>query len=170
MIVLLLFVMQESSAQIDINKILNLDQIAGKVLTVKKGYAPKFFIGNISIPKVNKLGEILGWKQNDEINRLYRTFKTGRTIYRVATYAGSAIALYGTIRAIDKAAVQKDYKGALIGGLSTIGSGLISKFLTKAASYKAVDIFNGVARKKLKDILSVKPATSTIGMGLYVKL
>jgi hypothetical protein len=42
--------------------------------------------------------------------------------------------------------------------------------LTKAAAYKAVDIFNGVVRKKIGDILSVKPAESSLGVGLFVKL
>ncbi len=158
------------SAQIDLKKIFNLDDLLGKVLTVKKGYAPKFSLGNQPLARIAKVGEILGLKKNDQIDRYFRIFKTGRTIYRVAGYVGSAIALYGTIKAVDKAAAKKDYQGALLGGLSTVASGLISKFLTKAASYKAVDMFNGVVRKKIGDILSVQPASSTMGMGLYVKL
>lgn len=160
----------KSTAQFDLNKIFDLGDIAGKVMKVKKGFAPKFSLGNVPIPKINKLGEIFGLKQNMEINKLFNTFKTGRTIYKVAAYAGGAIALYGTIRAVDKAAVAKDYQGALIGGLSTISAGLITKFLTKKAAYKAVDVFNGVARKKLKDIFSIEPASNTLGMGIYVKL
>ncbi len=157
-------------AQIDLNKLLNVDALLGKVLTVKKGFAPKFSIGNTPIPKVNKLGEILGLKQNNEINKLYKTFKTGRTVYKIASYAGSAVVLYGTIKSFDKAAATKDYQGAIIGGVTTIGSGLLTKLLTKKASYKAVDIFNGIARKKIKDIFSIEPASSTLGMGVYVKL
>ena len=64
----------------------------------------------------------------------------------------------------------KDYKTALVSGISTISTGLIVKFLTKAASYKAVDIFNGIAIKKIKEIFSIKPASGTMGIGLYVKL
>ena len=161
---------QHSSAQIDINKIFNLNDIFGKVMKVQKGFAPKFTLGNISIPKVNKLGEIFGLKHNVQIDRLFRTFKTGRMVYKIAAYAGGAIALYGTIKAVDKAALAKDYQGALIGGVTTIASGLVTKFLTKTASYKAVDIFNGVITKKIKDILSIQPASNTLGMGVYVKL
>jgi hypothetical protein len=57
-----------------------------------------------------------------------------------------------------------------VGGVSTVATGLIVKFLTKGAAYKAVDIFNGIVRKKIKDILSVAPASQTMGVGLYVKL
>ena len=169
-IVLSVFAINNSSAQIDLNKLLNLNDIVGKVLHVKKGFAPKFSLGNITIPKINKVGEIFGLKQNLQANKLFKTFKTGRTVYKIASYAGSAIALYGTIKAIDKASVAKDYKGALVGGLSTIASGLVTKFLTKGAAYKAVDIFNGVAKRKIKDIFSIQPASSTMGMGVYVKL
>lgn len=158
------------SAQIDLSKILNLNDILGKVMHVKKGFAPKFSLGNMSIPKIGKVGEILGLKQNPQINKLFKTFKTGRTVYKVASYAGGAVALYGTIKAIDKASIAKDYKGALAGGLSTIASGVIVKLLTKGASYKAVDIFNGVVKKKIKNIFSIQPASSTMGMGIYVKL
>ncbi|MES2429587.1 MAG: hypothetical protein V4556_01545 [Bacteroidota bacterium] len=159
-----------ASAQIDLNKIFNMNDILGKVMHVKKGFSPKFSLGNLSIPKVDKVGEILGLKRNVEINKLFKTFKTGRTIYKVASYAGGAIALYGSIKAIDKASVAKDYKGALIGGFTTIASGVITKLLTKGASYKAVDIFNGVVKRKVKDIFSIQPASSTMGMGIYVKL
>ncbi len=168
--VLSVFGFSSTNAQIDLNKILNLDDILGKVMHVKKGFAPKFSLGNLSIPKINKVGEVLGLKQNAQVNKLFRTFKTGRTVYKIASYAGGAIALYGTIKAVDKASVAKDYKGALVGGLSTIASGLITKFLTKGASYKAVDIFNGIAKRKIKDIFSIQPASGTMGMGVYVKL
>jgi hypothetical protein len=159
-----------SKAQIDLDKIINLDQILGKVLNVQKGFAPKFSLGNTPFKKISKVAEIIGLKNNMQANKLFNTFKTGRTIYKIAAYAGSAIALYGTIKAIDKAAVKKDYQTALASGLSTIGAGLITKFLTKAASYKAVDVFNGIIKKKIKDIISIAPASNTIGMGLYVKL
>ena len=165
-----------SYGQIDINKILdpnkiiNINDIVGKVLTVKKGFAPKFSLGKLDVPKIGKVAEIFNVKGNAEANKLFKTFKTGRTVYRIAALAGSAISIYGTIKAADKAARQEDYKGALIGGLTTIGAGLITKFLTKAAAYKAVDVFNGAVKKKIGDILSVKPAQSTLGVGLFVKL
>ena len=165
-----------SYAQIDINKILdpnkiiNINDIVGKVLTVKKGFAPKFSIGNLDVPKISKVAEIFNVKGNAQANKLFKTFKTGRTVYRIAAIAGSVVSIYGTVKAADKAARQEDYKGALISGLTTIGAGLITKFLTKAAAYKAVDVFNGVVRKKIGDILSVRPAESTLGVGLFVKL
>jgi len=159
-----------ANAQIDFNKILNLNDLIGKTLSVKKGFAPKFSLAGVSIPKIAKVAEVFNLKNNAEALRLFNTFKTGRTIYRVASYAGSAVALYGTIKAIDKASVAKDYKGALIGGVTTIGTGLITKLLTKAAAYKAVDVFNGVVTKKIKNIFSIQPATTTLGVGLYVKL
>jgi hypothetical protein len=157
-------------AQINLDKILDIKDIAGKVMHVKKGFAPKFSIGKVEVPKIAKVAEIFNVKGNAEAIKLFNTFKTGRTIYRVAAFAGSALAVYGGIRAMDKAAVAKDYKGALIGGLSTIGTGLITKFLTKTAAYKAVDVFNGVATRKIKDIFSIEPASQTLGVGLYVKL
>lgn len=165
-----------ASAQIDLDKILdpkkiiNINDILGKALNVKKGFAPKFSLGRLEIPKVAKVAEIFNVKGNAQALKLFKTFKTGRTIYRAAAFAGSAIAVYGTIKSLDKAVKKQDYQGALIGGLSTIGAGLLSKFLTKGAAYKAVDVFNGVVRKKIGDILGVRPAESTLGVGLFVKL
>ncbi len=170
MLLLLAGISLHAGAQIDFNRILNLNDLAGKVLTVKKGFAPKFSLARVEIPKIAKVAEVFNVKGNAEALRLFNTFKTGRTIYRVAAAAGTAVAAYGSIRALDKAARSADYKGALIGGLSTIGAGLITKLLTKAAAYKAVDVFNGAATRKLKDILSIQPASSMPGMGLYVKL
>ncbi len=158
-----------TAQQLDLNNI-SLDKIFGKILNVQRGFAPKFSLGNTPIKKIEKVAEILGLKKNEQIDKLFNTFKTGRTIYKIAAYAGSAIAAYGTIKALDKSALQKDYKGALISGLSTIASGLLVKFLTKGASYKAADIFNGIIRKKIKGIIGIGPASSTMGMGLYVKL
>lgn len=158
-----------ASAQIDLNN-LNIDKILGKVLSVKKGFAPKFSLGNTAIPKIAKVAEIIGFKKSDQAIKLFNTFKTGRTVYKIASYAGSAIAAYSAFKAIDKASIKEDYQKPLIGALSTVASGLLVKFLTKSASYKAVDVFNGIVKKKLKDILSVAPASSTMGMGVYVKL
>lgn len=175
-ILIVLAIGKSATAQINIDKILdpkkiiNINDIVGKALNVKKGFAPKFSLGKLEIPKVAKVAEIFNVKGNAQATKLFNTFKTGRTVYRVAAFAGSAIAVYGTIRSLDKAVKKQDYQGALIGGLSTIGAGLITKFLTKAAAYKAVDVFNGVVRKKIGDIIGVRPAESTLGVGVFVKL
>lgn len=164
------FLFAEScSAQIDLNN-LDLKDIIGKVMHVQKGFAPKFSLGRTPIQKIAKVEEILGLKQNVEVNRLFKTFKTGRTIYKAAAYAGSAIAVYSLIRKTENSVKSQDYNTALYSGISAIGTGLIIKFLTKGASYKAVDIFNGIAVKKIKDIFSIGPASNTAGIGLYVKL
>ena len=163
------FSVKSASAQIDINN-LDLNKILGQVMNVQHGFAPKFFLGGTPLQKIQKVEEILGLKQNEDINRLFRTYKTGRTIYRVASFAGGALAIYGIAKKANNAVQNQNYSGLLTGGLVTIGSGLAVKFLTKAASYKAVDLFNGIAVKKIKDILSVAPASNTAGVGLYVKL
>lgn len=149
---------------------LDIQDLIGKVMHVEKGFAPKFYLGKTPIDQISKVAEILGIKKNDEINKLFKTFRTGRTIYKVAAYAGGAVAVYSIVRKLDQAAKSNDYNAALYSGLGTIGSGLIVKFLTKGASYEAVNIFNGIATKKIKDIFSVRPASETIGIGLYVKL
>lgn len=160
---------KSASAQIDLQNI-DLNDIIGKVMKVDKGFAPKFFLGNQPIEKVQKVAEILGLKKNEDINKLFKTFKTGRTIYKVASYAGGAILIYGLAKKIDKAASESDYKGAVVSGLTTVAGGLVVKFLTKGASYKAVDLFNGMAIKKIKDIFKVGAASDGIGIGVYVKL
>src|SRR5689334_4057617 len=81
------------SAQIDFNN-LNLDKILGKVLNVQRGFAPKFSLGKVAIPKIAKVAEIIGLKKNDQAIKLFNTFRTGRTVYKIASYAGGAIALY----------------------------------------------------------------------------
>ena len=159
----------KASAQIDFEN-LNPNEILGRVIRVDKGFSPQFYLGNVKIPKVNKLGEILGMKHNEEINKLYRTFKTGRTVFQIASYAGTAITVYGLVKSIDKAAAKKDYQTAVTAGLTSIGTGVLIKLLTKGASYKAVDIFNNTVRNKIKDIFKIGAASETIGVGLYVSL
>ncbi len=159
----------QSSAQIDF-KNLKLDNILGRALNVQKGFAPKFSLGSIGIPKIMKVAEIIGLKKNTQAIKLFNTFKTGRTVYRIAEYAGMAVSAYGAIKALDKNALKEQYQKPLTAALSTMATGLIVKLLTKGASYKAVDVFNGVIKNKVKDIFSVAPASSTMGMGLYVKL
>jgi hypothetical protein len=159
----------KSYSQIDFNN-LNPGDVLNRVIKVDKGFSPKFYLGNVKIPKVDKLGEILGMKKNPEINKLYRTFKTGRTVFKIASYAGTAITLYGVAKSIDKAAAASDAKTALVSGISAVGTGVIVKLLTKGASYKAVDIFNNTVRNKIKDIFKIGAASQTMGVGLYVKL
>lgn len=160
---------QNANAQIDLSHI-DIRDIIGKVVHVDKGFAPKFALGNTPIEKISKVAEILGLKKNEDVNRLFKTFKTGRIIYKIAAFAGSAIAFYAIVRKLDNSVKTNDYSGALYSGIGSVASGLIVKFLTKGASYKAVDIFNGIAVKKIKDIFSIAPASNTAGIGLYVKL
>ena len=160
---------QNANAQIDLSHI-DLRDIIGKIVHVDKGFAPKFSLGNTPIDKISKVAEILGLKKNEDVNRLFNTFKTGRIIYKVAAFAGSAIAVYAIVRKLDNSLKSKDYSGALYSGIGSVASGLIVKFITKGASYKAVDIFNGIATKKIKDIFSIAPASNTAGIGLFVKL
>ncbi len=69
---------------------------------MSKKFSPKFFLGNQPIDKVKKVAEILGLKKNEQVDKLFSTFKTGRTIYKVASYAGGAILVYGLAKKIDK--------------------------------------------------------------------
>ncbi|MEP7233137.1 MAG: hypothetical protein ABI691_22960 [Ginsengibacter sp.] len=164
-----LFFANKSAAQIDLNNI-DLNDIIGKVMKVDKGFSPKFSLGNTPIQKINKVAEILGLKKNETVNKLFNTFKTGRIIYKVAAYTGTAVIAYALVRKVSNSVKSNDYTGALYSGLGTVGSGVIVKLLTKGASYKAVDIFNGIAAKKIRDIFSIAPASNTAGIGLYVKL
>ena len=167
--ILFLGICKQSSAQIDLNN-LDLKDIIGRVMKVEHGFSPKFFLGNTKIPKIPKVAEILGLKKNLQVDKLFNTFRTGRTIFHLASYAGSAVALYGVVKAAGDSSSRANYKGALIGGLTSALTGIIVKLLTKGAAYKAVDIFNGIAARKIRDIFSIKPASNTIGIGLYVKL
>lgn len=160
---------QKSSAQIDLSNVDLLD-IVGKIMHVEKGFAPKFSLGKTPVNQISKVAEILGLKKNDDVNRLFKTFKTGRIIYKIAAFTGSAIVVYGLVRKLENSVINKDYNTAMYSGIGAVGSGLVVKFLTKKASYKAVDIFNGIAVKKIKDIFSIAPASNTAGIGLYVKL
>ncbi|MBA2248567.1 MAG: hypothetical protein H0W12_00080 [Chitinophagaceae bacterium] len=169
----MLLIANRTTAQLDLNN-LDVNSILGKIMNVQRGYAPKFALGDISIKKIHKVAEVLGLKKNDEVNRLFSTFNTGRTIYKITSFAGSAIAIYGIVKKISDSANVPGGKTALTSGLISVGSGLLVKFLTKAASYKAVSIFNGIATRKIKDrikdIFSIAPASNTMGIGLYVKL
>ena len=158
-----------SDAQIDLSH-LDLTDIIGKVMHVQKGFAPKFSLGKTPVQKISKVAEILNLKKNNEVNKLFNTFRTGRIIYKAAAYTGGAIAVYSLVKKADNSVKAQDYDAALYSGIAAIGSGLIVKFLTKSASYKAVDIFNQIAIRKIKDIFSIAPASNGAGLGLYVKL
>ena len=156
-------------AQIDLKNI-DLRDLLGKVMYVEKGFSPKFSLGKTPIKNIPKVAEILGLKKNSEVNKLFNTFRTGRAVYKVGSYAGSAVALYGLVKKIDNSVKSENYDGLLYAGIGTIGTGVIIKLLTKGASYKAVSIFNDIAVKKIIDIFSIAPATSTTGIGVFVKL
>jgi len=162
----------------------DLSDILGKVkvLQVKKGFSPVFSLGNYQINKVGILGEklkgvaILGdvfnTKGVEKVTKLYKTYKTGLIVFKVLAVAGTVAATYSTIRGItdDQKFDDATVKKLLYPALGSLATGILTKVLTKAASYKAVDIFNGVVKNTIKDILSVKPASSTLGIGVYVKL
>ncbi len=157
----------KSDAQIIDLKNFSLDNLLGKVLQVKKGWAPQFFSGRNKIPKIDIVRQLLNTKNNTEINKLFSTFKTGRLMYRITNYAGSAIALYGAIKKLsdNKDSLASNAKTLIVSGLSSMSLGTIVKLVTKGASYKAVDLFGGIIKKKLLDIISfdAMPATNYLG-------
>ncbi len=175
-----------ASAQIKLEdlKDLNLGDILGKgkILKVEKGFNPVFKLGNYQINTVGLLGEklkgvailgdILDKKRVNNIMGLYKTYKTGLVVYKLLGAAGTVVTVIGTVKGItdQQNFNDKTVKQMLYPAVSSLLTGVVTKLLTKKASYKAVDIFNGVVRKKVTDIFSVKPASQTLGMGLYVKL
>ena len=171
-VIIFLFVLSlcwamKANAQVFDFKNLDINSLLGKVLQVKKGWAPQFFSGRNKIPKIDIVRQLLNTKNNTEINKLFSTFKTGRLMYRITNYAGSAIALYGAIKKLSdsKDSLASNAKTLIVSGLSSISLGTIVKLLTKGASYKAVDLFGGVIKKKLLDIISfdAMPATNYLG-------
>jgi hypothetical protein len=174
-----------AQAQIKIGDVpIDIDKLLGrvKVLQVKKGFNPRFLLGDVQLNKiglrgenlkgVELLGNVFSKKNIAQVTKLYKTYKTGLVVYKVLAGAGAVVTAYSTVKGLtddqkfDDAAV----KGMLYPALGSLATGVITKILTKKASYKAVDIFNGIARKKLEDIFSVQPASSTLGVGIYVKL
>lgn len=172
-------------AQIKIGDMdVDLDQILGrvKVLNVKKGFNPKFFLGDLQLNKagilgeklkgVQVLGQVFNKKNINQVTRLYKTYKTGLIVFKVLGAAGTAVTAYSTVRGLtdeqkfDDGTVKKMLYPALAG----IATGVLTKVLTKQASYRAVDIFNGVVKRKVTDIFSIRPASETLGVGLYVHL
>ena len=172
-------------AQIKIGDMnVDLDQILGrvKVLKVQKGFSPKFFLGDLQLNKVGILGEklkgveVLGQvfnkKNIDQVTKLYKTYKTGLVVFKILGAAGTAVTTYSVIRGATGSDKFDDgtVKKMLYPAIGSLLTGVLTKVLTKQASYKAVDIFNGVVKKKVQDIFSIKPASETLGVGLYVQL
>jgi hypothetical protein len=171
-------------------KNLDLSKLIGQTLQVKQGWAPKFMIGNISLPKMGKVGELFNLKNVQKAKTLFKTFKTGRTVYKLGAYAGLATSLYSSYKNIaataklEKATVADEIKkysnqiegakSTMIVGGATILSGVLVKLLTKQAASKAADAFNGKIRKKLSDILSFDTPTPSpyggAGLALKIKL
>ncbi|RYF82601.1 MAG: hypothetical protein EOO03_15915 [Chitinophagaceae bacterium] len=174
-----------SFAQIKIGDLpINIDELfqTSKVLKVKKGFSPKFLLGNVQLNKVGLLGEnlkgvellgnVFSKKNIEQVTKLYKTYKTGLVVYKVLAAAGGAAAVYSTVRGVTDSQKFDDatVKGVLYPALGSLATGILTKVITKKASYKAVDIFNGIARKKIQDIFSIQPASSNLGVGVYVKL
>lgn len=185
LLMIISFSFGKANAQVKIDDIINQAKgLLGKkqLLTVKKGFSPVFSLGKLQLNKVGILGEklkgveVLGQifdsKGVQDITKLYKTYKTGLVVFKVLAAAGTAAAAYSTVRGIAASDNFKDktVKALLVPGITSLLTGVITKVLTKKASYKAVDIFNGVVTKKIKDIISVAPASHTTGIGVYVKL
>ena len=166
--ILVLSISLPGYAQIDLDQI-DLHDLIGKVLKVEKGFEPKFYLGNTPVQKIEKVAEILGLKKNEDVNRLFRTYRTGRTVYKVAAIGGGAIAAWGVVRKLSSNTPQ-NWEGALYSGLGAAGAGVIIKLLTRKAAYEAVDLFNQTAIRKVIDIFSMAPASQGAGIALIVKL
>ncbi|MDF3076429.1 MAG: hypothetical protein K0S09_318 [Sphingobacteriaceae bacterium] len=164
-----IFLASNANAQIDLENLKPKD-ILGRVMRVENGFSPKFYLGNIEIRKIVQVAEILGMKKNSEVDRLFRTFRSGRTVFKIASYAGTAVTAYGAIKAVANSTDKQSYQSAIVSGATAIGTGVLVKLLTKGAANKAVDIFNHAAQKKIKDIFKIGAASETMGVGLYVKL
>jgi hypothetical protein len=182
---LLIFGSTGAFAQIKIGDLpIDIDALLGKVkvLKVKKGFSPKFLLGEVQLNKVGLfgenlkgvkvLGDVFSRKNIAQVTKLYKTYKTGLVVFKVLAAAGTAVTTYSAIRGLtdDQKFDDGTVKKMLYPALGSIATGVLTKVLTKKASYKAVDIFNGIARKKLEDIFSIQPASSTLGLGVYVKL
>ena len=174
-------------AQIKIGKLpIDLEKLLGKtnLLTVKKGFNPRFSLGNFQINKVGIFGEKLkgvemlgnvfsrSKRDVERVTKLYKTYKTGLLVFKALAVAGTAVTTYSTIRGLtdDQKFNDGTVKALLYPALGSLATGVITKILTKKASYKAVDIFNGIAKKKIQDIFSIQPASSNTGVGLFVKM
>jgi hypothetical protein len=185
-----LLVAMQANAQIKIGgQSFDLSQLlSGKVLNVSKGFKPKFSIGNLNIGKLQTVAQLLAGKNNLQIDKYFRIFRTGKTVWHAGEIITTLASVYGVVRGlkandIDATTQQlRNEKDKILGNMRTgvytaLGSalsGLVVKLLTKKASYKAVDMFNGVVKKKLSDILSVQPYQPNIpnysGVGIAISL
>lgn len=187
MVTLMLLVITSSASfsQVKIGDLpIDIDALLGKVkvLRVKKGFSPRFTLGDVQLNKVGLLGEnlkgvkllgeVFNKKNIDQVTKLYKTYKTGLVVYKVLAGAGMAVTTYSAVKGLadNEEFDNTDVKKMLYPALASVLTGVITKVLTKKASYKAVDIFNGIARKKIEDIFSIQPASSNFGIGVYVKL
>lgn len=172
------------------NAQIKLDDILGKVndllgsksiLKVKKGFSPKFSLGNLQLNKVGILGEklkgikvlekVFDSKKTNQITSLFKTYKTGLVVYKILGGIGAAATTYTTIRGAvgNEKFDAKTVKQLIWPAVGSLLTGVVTKILTKKASYKAVDIFNGVVKKKVKDVFGIGAASQGNGIGLIVK-
>ena len=172
-------------AQIKIDDVIGkVNELLGKkeLLTVKKRFNPVFNLGNLQINKVGLLGEklkgiavlgnIFNSKGVQDVTKLYKTYKTGLVVYKILGGVGAAVTAYSTVKGIagTEKFDNKTVRQLLTPAITSIVTGVVTKILTKKASYKAVDIFNGVVKKKVKDIFGIGAASQGLGMAVYVKL
>lgn len=175
----------KTNAQIKLDDILGqVSDLLGKkeLLSVKKGFSPKFSLGKLQLNKVGILGEqlkgikvlgtIFNSKRAENITKLYKTYKTGLVVYKILAGAGTVVSTYSAVKAATKEGglTNTEVKQLLTPAITSILTGVVTKLLTKKASYKAVDIFNGVVKKKVKDIFGIGAASQGVGIGIYVKL
>ncbi len=180
-----LFLFVKANAQINAEDILQkVTELLGRkeLLTVKKGFSPVFSLGKLQINKVGVLGEqlkgigvlgnIFDSKGIQDVTKLYKTYKTGLVVYKILAGAGTVITTYSAIRGIagNEKFDNKTVRQLLTPAITSVVTGVVTKILTKKASYKAVDIFNGVVKKKVKDIFGIGAASQGVGMAVYVKL
>ncbi len=179
--------------EFDLSSLLN-----GKILNVQKGFAPKFALGDVKLPKLKLLNQVLGSKHNLQIDKLFKTFRTGKTVWHVGEALTGLSSIYAAVKNIeangksevDQAArdakdkVKKQVTTGIISALGSAAIGVVIKIITKKASYKAVDMFNGVVKKKITDIFSVEPlapqqqftnnytvgTSNRMSMGIAIKL
>ena len=174
-----------ANAQIKVEDILGkVTDLLGRkeLLSVQKGFSPKFSLGKLQINKVgilgeqlkgiNVLGTIFNSKGIQDITKLYKTYKTGLLVYKILAGAGTVITTYSAVRGVagSEKFDNKTVKQLLAPAITSILTGVVTKILTKKASYKAVDIFNGVVKKKVKDVFGIGAASQGVGVALYVKL
>ena len=93
-------------------------------------------------------------------------------MYKILAGVGTAVTTYSAIRGVvgTEKFDNKTVRQLLTPAITSILTGVVTKILTKKASYKAVDIFNGVVKKKVKDIFGIGAASQGVGMAVYVKL